>query len=737
MSRAEALRRWAEANGYGERPTCPTGIYDSPAACDVCRGDIDTCPGSVHETGYRESIPDTGEPIVIDIETTGKTPWTGELICAGVGGTAYRGDEGRRLTRQVLARPGIVVCHTAFDLRWLALDGAELHPDLQFHDTRVMAWLLDETGSNALDDLCDRWLGYRPPKVLKRVAGRLMFEARSGELVPIAEAPWDEMRAYNESDLRSTAELYERLRVELEAEGLWELFLRDEVPLVRCLLDMETAGLPIDEANLGVLQERVRGERDELARKLLEAGGLPPSFNLGSSQQVGTYLFSKGLATLGDRLELDPAAGAIAKATKTVDQDPVEALNASGLLPENFTAERVGRFYVHGHWRIEGRGLQATLSGTGRPSTSSIPLVLSNPRDEWVADFVLWRELSKLDSAFLARFPAYMHKGRLHGTINRTGTATGRFSASEPNLQQVPAHGAYGAHVRALFSGPLVVGDYSQLEQRVAAHYSRDENLLKAYHEGVDLYGLAAATLFGGEASKQHPQRGLMKTGMLALQYGAGPGKLAQLMLVDGHEGATKARAKELIEQLQAVFPRFFEWREEVIQEAAARGYVETLGGRRRRLAFPRDWTRRRRRRFFGGMQQEAISRGYALERQAINALCQGGAADIVARAMVEARRRVRPEQARLLLQVHDEILWERGPEWDAECLATLREACERGHGFDLVVPLEFAAKPVESWAEKGGGASGMSSLLNERMQRSRAEGMQSRKAADLARVRA
>lgn len=722
--RAERLRRWAAANGYGD------AADDAPAP-----------------RPHRRSPKDA---VVVDIETTGRTPWTGDLVCVGVDGTAYRPAEGRRAARRVLARPGVVVCHTAFDLRWLALDGARLHPELQFHDTRVMAWLLDENASLSLDDLCDRWLGYRPPKVLCVRGGRVMFETRAGDLVPIEEAPWDEMVAYNESDLRATGELYARLRDELQAEGLWDLFLRDEVPLVRTLLDMEVRGLPFDEGNRVVLRERVQAERDELGAKLLDVAGLPPSFNLGSSAQVGTYLFGRGDVALADKVELDPAAVAYFKAAKANGApDPIDALNGSGLLPRGFTAERVGRLYAHGHWTVKGRGLKEAEAGFGssshwkdsvkerdRPSTSSISLVLKNPHDTWVADFVLWRELTKLDNAFLARFPSYVHKGRLHGTLNRTGTATGRFSSSEPNLQQIPAHGAYGAHVRALFAGPFVVGDYSQLEQRVAAHYSQDENLLRAYREGIDLYGLAASTLFGGEPSKDHPQRGLMKTGMLALQYGAGAGKLAQLMLIDGHLDATREQAKELIEQLQSVFPRFFEWREEVIAEAATRGYVETLGGRRRRLEFPRDWLRMRRRRGFGALTQEAVSAGFALERQAVNAVCQGGAADIVARAMVATVERLAPDEAWLLVQVHDEILWERGPAWGKGSLAVVRECCEAGHSFDLNVPLQFEAKEVSSWAEKGGGVTNMSNLFSERMKRNRSEGLQSRKAADLARAR-
>jgi DNA polymerase I-like protein with 3'-5' exonuclease and polymerase domains len=747
---------------------------DSEAAAPVSNGADYGIRGGDHGDGHghrvdRPEIPLVAAPSMLDIETSGRTPWLGRLLCVGVGDMALRPIEGSEVAAELLASPEIVVCHTSFDLRWLGLSGMELHPELSFHDTRVMAWLLDENRSLALDDLCMQHLGYKPPKLIRSVSNRLMFESKAG-LVPLDEAPWNELAAYNESDLRATAELYDFLRTALMNADLWDLFLADEVPLSGLLVRMEIAGLPFNESNRVKLREMVQTERDELAEKLLHDGGLPDSFKLSSTKQVATYLFGHGTVFLNDRLALDAALQVAAKEAKAYGGDPAEVLNELELLPKGFVAEKVGRLYAHGYWKVKGRKLNASEHGFGssshwreqgkkhkQPSTGSIALVLNNPTDAWVADFVLWRELSKLDSSFLSKFPNYVNAGRLHGTINRTGTATGRFSSSEPNLQQIPAHGQYGAQVRALFEGPLVVGDYSQLEQRVAAHFSQDERLLEAYHNNVDLYGLAASVLFGGEPTKDHLNRGLMKTGMLALQYGAGAGKLAQLILIDNQNTSFSAsssvstrgqggqavtlemrmKAQELIDQLHEVFPRFFEWRREVIAGAVRDEYVETIGGRRRRLNFAPGWLEAKQsRRELNKWPREAVAEGFALERQAVNAVCQGGAADIVARSMVNATQRLTLAQALLLIQVHDEVLWERGPDWDDGCLDIVRECMEVGHGFKLHVPLAFDAKEVTSWAEKGGSITNIHNLFSSRMKRNRQEGLQSRKASDLSRAR-
>jgi DNA polymerase I-like protein with 3'-5' exonuclease and polymerase domains len=726
--RAERLRRWAEANGYGGTP--------APAPRPTRReGDDFT---------------------VLDIETTSRAPWSGELVAVGIGSTAYRSKEGRRRAAKLMASDAVVVCHTDFDLRWLALDGLELGPGLRFHDTRVMAWLLDpDMPSYALDDLCASRLGFTPDKLIRRRAGVIMFESPTVGLVRIEEAPWDELAAYNESDLDATAQLYVDLRDALIEAGSWDVFVEHEVPLLRELVRMQARGLPFYDEGREELRVKVRAEHEELADELREMAGAPAAFNLRSPDQVGRYLFSpkREWVELKDRIAMTPAMQLVAKAA--AKDETVDAVQA--VAPKGFAVERVGRTYAHGVWRIRGRGLASvekktssgragierlragkTLKSGGHSwSTSSNDLVLKHVDDEWVQAFVLWRELDKLEGSFLSKFPEFVHEGRLYGTVNRCGTATGRFSSREPNLQQIPAHGRYGPDVRALFRGDLAIGDYAQLEQRITAHYSKDENLLKAYREDIDLYGLAASLLFGGEPTKDHEYRGLLKTTMLSLAYGAGYFKLAQLMTRGGHETDPDG-AKELVGRIRDAFSAMFQWRDEVVFAAIETGYAETIDGRRRPFDFDEGWHEFRVTRdhmsYVSDDDFPGAGRNLILERQASNYVVQGSAAALVARAMVAAANDAEGDEYRTLLQVHDEVLWERGEDWRGdESLEKLRHACEVGHGFDLIVPIKFDPSAVTDWSAKGVSQTGEGHIVKDRLAKARGEGMQARKASDYA----
>jgi DNA polymerase-1 len=177
-----------------------------------------------------------------------------------------------------------------------------------------------------------------------------------------------------------------------------------------------------------------------------------------------------------------------------------------------------------------------------------------------------------------------------------------------------------------------------------------------------------------------------MKIVWLASQYGARGDTLAQTMAEGGVRGYSGAQADAYLADIQKTVPRMFEWREEVIAQARIDGRVVTIGGRPRALA---------------DINSAAWQLRFSAERQAVNTLVQGSAADIVRRAMLAARAAVAPSTARICLQVHDEIIWKRGRRFTEGTLKTLRKICETGTGYALDVPLKFELAVAESWADK------------------------------------
>ena len=619
--------------------------------------------------------------VVIDIETTGNEPWRDQMVSVGIGLNVHRPDKGRAFARMLMSRAGTtIVAHTNYDLRWLMLDGARLSPDVQYHDTKVMAWLLDATQELDLESLALRYLGYVPPKVLKKVKGRIMFQSETVGLVPIEEAPWDELVAYNKSDCRTEGELYECLRALLMEQGLWEHFLAEEAPFSHLLVEMEAAGLPYDaEAGAEMLADTER-ESDALRAKLVRATGAP-DFNPGSGDQVARYLY--------EEVWEHPTRFAIPRLNGMTKEQKAEAV--ARIAPAGLKVTKIGRDYAYGELVLDGLGLAPPKPRKGeedkkRPTVSGKVLNVLHGGEPWVAAYVEWKKLTKLEG-YLRDWGARVHDGRLHGRFDQAGTITGRLAGREPNLQQVSSTG----DVRDLFRGePLVVGDFGGLEARLAAHFSGDEVMLDIFREGKDLYGVLAARAWGGPETKENEGRGLMKVIWLSSQYGAQGETLAQTMAIAGMRGYTARKADALLRDLTFTVPRLFQWREEVIEEARALGYVTTLGGRRRHLPN------------IGSAEWKKMAKA---ERQAVNSKVQGSAADVVRRVMLACREAYSPDVARIILQVHDEVIWRRGPEWDDSVFPELVRICETGHGFDLIVPLTFEAVLADSWAAKGGSA--------------------------------
>lgn len=592
-----------------------------------------------------------------------------------------------------LARPDITkVAFTKADWRWLMRNGIDVIGPL--HDVQVMAWVISENQLLSLDAVSKRYLGTDPDKRLRRRAGQVLFASDDGTEYPIGQAPWRELTEYNRRDVKHTWALYTVLRQELDETDWLDYFETEEVPFTEVLVRMEAAGLPIDLQRNEQLRAFLEGEAVRQETHLRDTGGLPLSFNLGSNDQVAAYLYSFRMQVV-DRIRIpDEVKGCLRMPKRKGDvcgAGHKYEWECQGMdLPPGFVSTRTGRDYIEGHWSVKGRNLTSSETTEGGKQSVSTPVLMTyHAQDEWVRDLILWRKTTKLLTTYLRKFPVIAKDGRIYGRFNQTGTKTGRLSSSDPNLQNIPARGKLGTEVRALFRGDLIVGDYSQLEPRLLAHYSQDPHLLRVYREGLDVYALTGEAIFGMTIEKGMVERDIAKTVFLGTQYGAGPAKLAQILALNGFP-TTVATAREYLRELEAFYRVAYDWKDEVIKHVHRTGYVTTLAGRHRRL-----------RGAFADRRNFKLV-GYG-ERQAVNAIIQGSAGDVVRRVMVK-QAYLFENTLRLLAQVHDELVWEvmsQGTyETPSVLMSDIKAMAEVQHGFDLSVPLVFEPHFGLSWAE-------------------------------------
>ncbi len=303
---------------------------------------------------------------------------------------------------------------------------------------------------------------------------------------------------------------------------------------------------------------------------------------------------------------------------------------------------------------------------------------------EIVADVLAWRELTKLRSTYAETLPRLVAAdGRIHTTFNQTVAATGRLSSNDPNLQNIPVRTELGRQIRRAFVAEpgtrLVSFDYSQIELRLLAHLCGDENLVRAFHEGKDIHAATAALTFGvPEEAVTKEQRNRAKLLNYAVLYGVSNFGLAQQM--GGVISA--AEAKALIEQYFERFPSVRRFVEQTVSEARQRGFTRTIFGRRR---------------YFPEINAPNWNVRQAAERQAVNAPIQGSSADLIKKAMIDVASLLQGRRTRMLLQVHDELVFEM-PEGDDDLIEAIRQAMERA--VQLSVPIEADAKAGPNWLE-------------------------------------
>jgi DNA polymerase-1 len=444
------------------------------------------------------------------------------------------------------------------------------------------------------------------------------------EQVTMASVSVDRVAEYSCEDADVTLRLVPLLERELLSQELETLFRDVEMPLVGVLARMERTGVKIDTAALEAMGAGLNRRLETLSHEITEAAGVP--FNVNSPRQVAEVLF--------DRLRLP-------KGRRTKD----------GYSTDNEVLERLSILHP-------------------------LPKLLLE-----------WRQASKLKSSYVDALPRLVHSetGRVHATFHQTIASTGRLSASDPSLQNIPIRTEEGKEIRRAFiaegeRGLLASFDYSQIELRLLAHMSHDPVLTEAFRTGGDVHASTAARLFGVAPEMVSPaQRAQAKIVNFGILYGMGPARLSREL------GLSRALAQAFIEEYKRTHAGVASFLDTVLAQARERGYAETLLRRRRplpALCDPHD------------------ARRAEAERAAVNTPVQGSAADLIKAAMIriDALIAERGLRSRLIIQVHDELLFETDEE-EIEILTPLvMETME--HALPLRVPLVVHRGVGRSWAD-------------------------------------
>jgi DNA polymerase I len=452
--------------------------------------------------------------------------------------------------------------------------------------------------------------------------------------ITMADVPVEQVAEYACEDADVTFRLRGVLEPELDASESRHLFETLEMPLVPVLMRMEQRGIRLDEQLLADYSVELTKAIAEAEGAVHDAAG--EVFKINSTKVLGQILFEK--------LEIQNEAGVKrVKRTKT------------------------------GY---------STDAATLRDSYGDVPIVRA---------LLEYRELTKLKSTYVDALPRYVDErtGRIHCSFSQVSAATGRLASSDPNLQNIPVRTERGRRLRKAFvpCAPdergewiFLAADYSQIELRVMAHLSGDELMIQAFSDGRDIHASTASVIFGcPEDEVDRAMRSKAKVINFGLLYGMGPQRVAR------ETDMTVPEAKEFIERYFAAFPTVRDWMDRTLEAARETGYAETLMGRRRRIPDIDS----------GNPRQRSFA-----ENAALNTPVQGSAADIIKRAMIDMERRLQQAglAARMLLQVHDELLFELPL---SELEATRKVVVEGMEGaFDLAVPLAVDCGTGSNWLE-------------------------------------
>lgn len=564
-----------------------------------------------------------------DTETTALDPLRAELVGISISwepGKGYylpvRGPMGARVLdrdavldalRPILEDPRIELVGQNVKYDLLVLSRYGLNIAARLTDTMVLSYLLESGERNHnLDELSRRLLDHTMIPITHLI-GKGKGQLRMDQV------DTKEVARYAAEDADAAWRLEAILADRVREEGLDRLYDELERPLIGVLAEMERVGIRVDVPRLRSLSKEFGGRLETIRQQIHEQAG--QEFNIGSGPQLRTILFDK----LG-----------LPKVKKTPKGEPstdAEALEELALL-------------------------------------HPLPRLI-----------VQYRQLEKLKATYLDTLPELVHEdGRIHTSFNQVVAATGRLSSSDPNLQNIPTRTEDGRQIRQAFvSGEpgwsLLTADYSQIELRILAHYSKDPLLVKAFAEDLDIHSVVATRLFDvAPEAVTKDQRRIAKTLNFAVIYGVTGFGLASRL------GIPRTQGDAYIEAYFDEHKGVADFIRRTLEQAKEVGRVETILGRRRAVS---------------GVKSTDRMRNQA-ERVAVNAVIQGSAADLIKRAMIHLHDRLRERKlaARMLLQIHDELVFEAPDDEIPALAAMVRDAMTSAIAFDVPLAVEIGSGP-------------------------------------------
>lgn len=575
------------------------------------------------------------EYVVIDLETDSLSPLDAKMIGFSISlpdktsyyvplahkkGPNVNSNLALNYLKEILESPSTKVVGQNLKYDYSVLKVHEINPLKPTFDTMIGAYLLNPDEKRFnLDELAMKFLNYK----------MISFEELIKNNSPLfssqtfADVSVEDATRYSAEDADITRRLYEMLNLKLHEANLLDVLEKIEMPLIPVLVDMELTGVYMNTEYLKELSVKYSVKMDELSRRIFDYTKEP--FNLNSPKQVANVLFEK--------------------------------------------------------LKIQG----SKRTSTGEFSTRADVLEELSDKHPVVPLILEYRKYQKLKSTYLDVLPKLVHPktGRIHSSFHQTGTATGRLSSSEPNLQNLPTKQEEGREIRKAVvpqrSGwKIVSADYSQIELRVLAHLSADQRLIEAFQKEEDIHTFTASKIFQVSQDQVTPQmRSVGKMVNFSVIYGVSAFGLSQ------RTGLSYEQAQRFINDYFSLYPSVKEYFAKILAYAKTYGHVRTIFGRKREIPQLRSKD--------SNVKQEG-------ERIAINTPIQGTAADIMKFAMIDLHEKIKREQMRskMVLQVHDELVFEVPDEEVEKISEMIRESMEGV--VKLSVPLKVDLTVSENW---------------------------------------